>query len=250
MSFLSDHKIISAVGIAVAVLIAIVVIEFLMIKNNGKPVAVPDIPRSAEVFGTGTPLTFVVFGDSTSVGQGGEYERGIARGTAKHLARDNQVTLHNFGVSGARTADVVHKQLPQAAQLRPDVVLLAVTANDVTHLTSISSVRKDLTAIIDSLRARNPDVDIILTGSPQMGSVPRFPEPIKSLARYRTGQINRMVNQLAADKGVIFARIADRTGKLFLENQSYFAQDNFHPTSAGYETWTPVITQAYDQQQR
>jgi lysophospholipase L1-like esterase len=240
-------KYLPSIVIATVVIVIVgFVIEILIIKYNGSPVAVPEIPRATEKYGSGPALNYAVFGDSTSVGQGGEYDRGIARSTARHLSKNYAVTFTNYGVSGARANDVIQKQLPQALDTPIDVALVLVTANDVTHLTKLSDIKQQLTDTITTLRANNPNVKIVLSGSPQMGSVPRFPDPIKSLARYRVSQVNTMVKQLCVDQNVTFAPVADRTGKIFLDNPQYFAQDKFHPTTEGYDIWTPVIIEALD----
>ena len=70
-------------------------------------------------------------------GRGAPYERGIAVATARHLATRGPVTLTNLAVSGARFGDVRRDQLPAAVRSRPDVVLVAAGANDVTGLTRL-----------------------------------------------------------------------------------------------------------------
>ena len=80
-------------------------------------------------------MVYVVLGDSTAAGRGANYANGIAVRTARHLARSRPVLLVNLAVSGARVADVARDQLPAAVRLKPDLVLLAVGANDATHFT-------------------------------------------------------------------------------------------------------------------
>jgi lysophospholipase L1-like esterase len=123
--------------------------------------------RTPVTFGaSGLNLTYVVLGDSTAAGIGGTYASGIAVSTARHLAQHNTITMTNLAVSGARMSDVRRHQLPMAEALRPDVVLLSAGANDVTHLSAIRSMRADLRVIVGALRAANPDVRIVITGSP------------------------------------------------------------------------------------
>ncbi len=241
MRSLTAHPVILGLLGLMVFIACVFVVNYLIITHNGTPVAAPDIPRGPETYGQGKPITYVVLGDSTTVGQGADYDRSIARETARHLGTVSSVTLHNLGVSGARAADVRARQVPQAVRLKPDVVLVAVTANDVTHLTSLSAVRQDLLASIQALRQANPTVRIVLTGAPQMGSVPRFPEPTKSLARLRTAQVNRMVERLALEERVRFAPIAAETGQAFLDNPKLFAADNFHPNADGYRLWVAVL---------
>jgi lysophospholipase L1-like esterase len=81
----------------------------------------------AVAFGSSGPtITYVVLGDSTAAGVGGNYDSGIAISTARALATRNIVTMTNFAITGARIRDVRERQLPMAARLRPDLVLLSV----------------------------------------------------------------------------------------------------------------------------
>lgn len=245
--FVFQRPAIAATAIALLLLIGVVVSNALIIKYRGQPVPVPDIPRTAERYGEGSALQYAVFGDSTTVAQGSAYDKGYVRATARYLAdRGYAVVLHNFGVSGARAADIPARQIPRARKqaIRPDIALVAVTANDVTHLTGLHAMETNLARSIELLRSLNPDVQIILTGSPQMGTIPRFPQPARYLAKVRTGQVNGMIRRLAAEKQVLFAPIADKTGPLFAAHPEYYAADLFHPNEGGYATWTPVLTDA------
>ena len=196
-------------------------------------------------FGTsGSTLTYVVLGDSTAAGQGAPYENGIAVLTARELAKTRTVMLTNFAISGARTRDILAAQLPAAERLRPDLVLISVGANDVTHLTSIRSVRTSIVRIIRRLRAANPRVVIVMTGSPDMGAPPRLPRVLRPIAAWQTRRVNRMFKSVATANEVTFAPIAAATGHLFRQDHSLFADDRFHPNERGYATWVPVLDRA------
>lgn len=240
------HPLILAAVAVVGLLLLLIVVDVLILLFNGKSVSAPSIPRGPEVFGSGPPIAYVVLGDSTSIGQGSDYDQSIARGTARHLAETHTVTLYNFGVSGARAADVQNKQLQQALKVHPDIILVDVSANDVTHLTPPQAVRNSLQQVIKQLRQENADSKIVLTGSPQMGSIPRFPWPLGQLARSRTAAINREVIALAQQTDVTFAPVAGETGPVFDTHPEYFAQDNFHPNAEGYAVWIPTLNRALD----
>src|SRR5882757_1221087 len=205
MHYLEAHKWLST-SIALLILLAAVVLwQVLFIKfHHGAAVPAPDIPRGTEAFGmSGTPIRFVVMGDSTSIGQGADYDAGIARRSAAYLAQTHHVELTNVGVSGARVADVLHGQVAKAVALHPDVVLLAIGANDVTHFTSFGSVRQNITVAITQLQSANPRISIILTGSPAMGPVPRFALPTQWIMAWRTRHINDVFASVAKQKSVI-----------------------------------------------
>ena len=238
---------------AVVVMLSLVASQLLWLKYNGTPVPVPDIPRGKHTVSAGgtkndgPALTYVILGDSTSIAQGARYAEGYAAQSATYLAQTHTVTWQNVGVSGARAADVLHDQLPQAIALKPDVALVAVGANDVTHVTSNNSVVASLQSVIQQLRKANPHVYIVLTGSPDMGSPPRLPQPLRWIAGKRTVGLNKRIVTLAEKNHVTFAPIAVKTGPTFRKHPELFAQDHFHPNAQGYKLWTPVIIDALSQ---
>ena len=201
--------------------------------------------RGPMSFGASGPqLTYVVLGDSTAAGVGGHYDLGIAVSTAKELGRRHPVAMTNLGVSGARMSDVRRLQLRDAASLRPDLVLLSAGANDVTHLTRVGSMRVDLDAIVRALRAANPNVKIVITGSPDMGAPPRIPWILRGLATCRTHSTNRMFREEASRLHLVFAPIADVTGPILRRDPTLFDADRFHPNDRGYATWITVLNDA------
>jgi len=235
---------------AAGALIALLTIEALIATIN-----VPDdgyrapspAPRAFGTADLGRPrLNYVVLGDSTATGRGAPYERGIAVATAGHLAARRPVMLTNLAVSGARLRDVRRDQLPAAVRSRPDVVLVAAGANDVTGLTRLRSVRDDLEEIVDRLRAARCDVAIVATASPDVGAAPRLAQPLRAVAGWRTAQVNAAIEDVVRERGLVLAPIAARTGPLFRADRSLFARDDFHPSASGYATWVPVIEAALD----
>lgn len=230
----------------VLILALFVLIEFLYIRFNGKPVSSPDIPRTPETSGTGHALTYVVMGDSTSISQGGTYDNGFARASAKHLAKNYTVTMINTGISGATAKTVLAQQLPEAIKHRPHVVLLAVGANDVTHRTDLGNIQRDIQAIVDGLKSANPKVKIVVTRSPAVDAVTRFPIGAKQLIKLRVNQVNHAFEPLVAKNNLTVAPVAEETRQAFLDDPSLLAQDNFHPNDRGYALWIPVITRALD----
>ena len=237
--------------LAASALIAL--LALLAIEARIATTTVPDddyrAPSSApRSFGSANPerprLRYVVLGDSTAAGRGAPYERGIAVATAGHLAARGPVVLTNLAVSGARFGDVRRDQLAAAVRSRPDVVLVAVGANDVTGLTRLRSVRADLEAIVDQLRAARCEVAIVATGSPDVGAAPRLAQPLRTVAGWRTAQLNAAIEDVVRERGLVLAPIAARTGPRFRADRSLFAADDFHPSAAGYATWVPVIDAA------
>lgn len=195
----------------------------------------------------GMPLRFAVLGDSTAAGVGaGSADRSYPVLLAGRLGEAGyRVELVNFGVSGARVADLSREQAPRAAAARPDLVLVAVGANDVTHLTRLSSVRREMGAALDHLLATGAAV--VVTGAPDMRAR-AFLEPVRSLAGWRGRAVSRAIQTVAQGKGVPFVPLAERTGRFFTEDPArHFSEDDFHPGPGGYARWADAIYPALQQ---
>ena len=213
-------------------------------RNEAPPQRAPEQSRT---FGSGAPLRYLVLGDSTAVGVGGDYEGGIAVASAMHLAADRRVILKNLAVSGAQTADVLREQLPRRDGFNPDLVLIAVGANDATHLARAGVVERDLRAIVERLIEQNCAVKIVLTGAPDMSTPPRIPRLLRPLAGWRSRVLNEVFVRQAERHQLTFVPIAQETGPLFRNDRSLFSGDEFHPNDRGYATWSALINPALEQ---
>lgn len=195
-------------------------------------------------FGSGTTpaLTFVVLGDSTSVGVGVDeaadayatlLARRLAEGTGK------SVELRVLGESGARVEDVLDDQVPAAVELDPDVVFVGIGANDVTHLTPLDDVRDSMRAALDLLGRTG--ATIVVAGAPDM-RIDAWHEPLRSLAYLRGKQVTGAVEEAATEKGAAVVELAEETGPFFAEDpEGHFSDDRFHPSALGYRRWADAI---------
>lgn len=224
----------------------VLVVEVLWIIFCGQRLERPSISRDLRTFGRGRSLRFAVLGDSTAVSMGGDYEQGYAVAVARHLAQKHKITWGNVAIPGARIADVVREQITDIAQLRPDIALVAVGANDVTHFTQLEAVRRSFEELIEKLRAINPDMRIVLTGAPAMGTAPRFMRITRRLMAMRTQAVNRIVIEISKRRRVIFAPIAAETEEIYRAHPELFAADKFHPTTEGYLPWIAVLKRTFD----
>ena len=240
-------KVIKAAAVFLAAFAVVIVAEVVYAIDAKRPLLFTNPSPDPVHFGqTGSKLTYLVIGDSTGAGEGAPYVDGIAVGTAKHLAMRHRVSLVNLSVSGATTTDVVRTQLVKGARLRPDIVLLAVGANDATHFIPNRRIRSNLNMIISALHSANPAVTIVVTGCPQMGSIPRFLTPLSWIAHLQTARVNRQFASPAHNHDVIWVHIADETGAIFARNPGLFAPDEFHPNAQGYAVWLRFLNEGLD----
>ena len=93
----------------------------------------------------------------------------------------------NAGVSGDTTAGGLSR-LPRYLDRKIDVLVLALGINDAFRGVQLETMRKNLQAIIDRVKARNPDAQIVIAGMqlPEFGAdgyVRAFGEMFHELAK-------------------------------------------------------------------
>jgi lysophospholipase L1-like esterase len=136
-------------------------------------------------------LRLAVLGDSTTAGVGVDQAEDslpyqLARRLADHHGRDVHVV--SYGWAGARVTDVLQSQLARAMQPlrageahpflpRVDVIAVVIGSNDATHNTPRRRFRSDLRALLDGIRAANPEAGVALAGIPAFRGALRAVEP-------------------------------------------------------------------------
>lgn len=204
----------------------------------------PDLPddtpldHDGHVGGGGPALRMVWLGDSTAAGLGASSARlAIPRRVAEGL--DRPVELTNLAVSGARVRDVIDDQVPHLSALLPDVVVISIGANDVTHLTSRTDFRRTYERTLDAIP---DDALVVLLGVPDMGAPTRLAQPLRAIAGLRGRQLDEVVRTLAGDHGAEYVDIAGATGRTMRsDTDRYFAADRYHPSDDGYALWADAV---------
>lgn len=190
----------------------------------------------------GEPLNFVVLGDSTAAGVGaGEVANAYPVLLAQRLAdeHDRRVKLTSLGVSGARVGTVLSDQIPRVASADPDLVFVAIGANDVTHLTRLDDVERDMALLIDQLRSTGAAV--VVAGPPDMRAA-AFYEPLRTLVGWRGRSVADVIEGVAADRGVPVVPLAEKAGPYFASHpEDAYGGDDFHPGPGGYAAWARAI---------
>lgn len=173
---------------------------------------------------------YVALGDSTAQGIGASGpERGYVALVAERLAgaSGRPVQVLNLSRSGARVHDVVTEQLPRLAGLSPDLVTVAVGANDLGKY--------------DAARFR-ADVDTLIAGLPPgtvVGDVPWF---MHGGTGRTSDEAAAYVETQARARGLPVARLHDTTrDRGWASMITDFAPDWFHPNDRGYRRWADAF---------
>jgi lysophospholipase L1-like esterase len=161
---------------------------------------------------------WVALGDSMTQGVGAStFDRGWVGQLARRL--DDEGRHHrvvNLAFSGARTTDVLDRQLPALAALAtpPDLVTVLIGSNDLTR----RAYRDRLPAAFAELLERLP-----------VGSVvANLPQP-RSAAR----RVNVLIERAVRQRGLVLADMLDRRHAP-TSWRGRLAEDHFHPNELGY----------------
>lgn len=174
-----------------------------------------------------------VLGDSIAWGQGAARERErLGPRLADGLAlRGVDVDTKVFAVPGARSSGLA-TQVTSALAWSPDLAVIVIGANDLTHLEPVAAAVQSLADAVRRLRAT--DAQVVVAPAPDLSAVPHVPVFLREAVR-AAGEALRQ--QQAAAVLAAGGRVADadqRASRAFASDVSLFSADCFHPSSAGY----------------
>jgi lysophospholipase L1-like esterase len=219
--------------------VAVPAIELRLARRRGRNVS-PSAPHPVSLDNHGT-RSVVWLGDSTAAGVGASTPEGSLPRQVFELWRV-PARLEVLAVPGARVGDVVDHQLGALGDLshRPDVVVVAVGANDVSHLTSKRSFRRNYRQLLSALDG----LTVVVIGVPDMGSALVLDQPLRWLAGWRAKTVDRWIRSVAAEfDSVIHVDISRRTGQGPVA--AYLSADRYHPNELGYRQWALAVVGSF-----
>lgn len=186
------------------------------------------------------PIRLVMLGDSTAAGQGVRRARQtpgalIASGLA--AVAERPVRLRNVALPGAQSDDLdrqVALVLENPAQV-PDVCVIMIGANDVTHRMPPTRSVRHLSAAVRRLRTAGAEV--VVGTCPDLGTLEPVQQPLRWLARRASRQLAAAQTIGTVEQGGRTVSLGDLLGPEFAQNpRELFGPDNYHPSAEGYAT--------------
>jgi lysophospholipase L1-like esterase len=185
----------------------------------------------------GDPLQLLLLGDSIAAGLGAERRKDtlgarLARGLAKELHRS--VDLRTAAVVGSESSALARQLDGLPSSYRPDVAVIVVGGNDVTHRVPVSESVEHLEKAIARLRSRGA---VVVVGTcPDLGALREVPQPLRSLGSRMSRQLAFAQTQAAVRGGAHAVALARIVGPFFITNpDEMFSLDRFHPSALGYK---------------
>src|SRR6188472_4122912 len=205
----------------------------------------PRFPDSTGWYGRGRPgpaIKVALPGDSSAAGYG--VERIVetpgaffASGLAKQANR--RVHLRTYAKVGAQSFDLAG-QIERALPNRPDLAVILIGANDVTHRVRPSqSVRY----LADSVRRLGEAGVKVLVGTcPDLGSIKPIPPPLKQVARSMSRRLAAAQAIVVVEEGGVAVSLGSILGPDFAAAPAVlFGPDQFHPSAEGYRAVAEVL---------
>ncbi len=193
----------------------------------------------------GDPVRVLVAGDSAAVGYGMERADQTPPGLVglglSHVL-GVPVDVRSVAVVGAQTSDLPG-QLRIGLEHEPDVVVIVVGANDVTHRVRPGLSARWLGEVVETLTARG--IEVVVGTCPDLGLVRPLKQPLRRVAHQWSVHLARLQTVAVVEAGGRAVSLGKLLGPVFLEQHDVmFGVDRFHPSAAGYANMVGVLMPA------
>ena len=202
-------------------------------------------PDATGWYGRGRPgpaIKIALLGDSSAAGYGTDRVEEtpgalLASGVAERA--DKRVYLRSFAVVGARS-EHLEGQVARALPIEPDVAVILIGANDVTHLVRPPVAVQHLAEAVR--RLREADVAVLVGTCPDLGTIKPIASPLKQVARSWSRRIAAAQTIAVLETGGRTVSLGSVLGPEFAAAPAVlFGPDQFHPSAAGYRSLSAVL---------
>jgi len=202
----------------------------------------PALDRIGSTGGQGRAIRLVGLGDSIIAGIGVERQaEGLVGQVAARVAERSgrPVEWHAVGFSGATSALVLDKLLPEAIRAEPELVVLSIGVNDAVGGVPPAEFKQRIRAIVGHLTSTPRRPSVVFGGLPPLQSFPALPWPLSRLLGERAAALQRAAVELSGYRGMKVVVFPSQLAR------EAFARDGFHPGPAGCEAWSRWVTDGF-----
>ncbi|MFD7615248.1 SGNH/GDSL hydrolase family protein [Streptomyces sp. NPDC059828] len=232
------------IGLVGAAAVGLLLAEVQLAKRSVNGGTAPLPPTPDGMYGTvyipSEPLRLALLGDSTAVGQGvrrSGQTPGALLASGLAAVAERPVELRIAAECGARSDDLQRQTalaLQDPARV-PDVCVIMIGANDVTHRIPPTQSVRCLSAAVRRLRTAGAEV--VVGTCPDLGTIEPVYQPLRFLARRVSRQLAAAQTIVAVEQGGRTVSLGDLLGPEFAANpRELFGPDNYHPSAEGYAT--------------
>ncbi|HWI44228.1 MAG TPA: SGNH/GDSL hydrolase family protein [Nocardioides sp.] len=202
-------------------------------------------PDATGWYGRGRPgpaIRIALLGDSSAAGYGAERVEetpGALIASAVAELADRRVYLREFCVVGAKSSDLA-AQVDRALPIEPEVVVILIGGNDVTHTVRPSQSVRHLSEGVRRLQAAGAQV--VVGTCPDLGTVQPIAPPLRQVARAWSRRLAAAQTIAVIEEGGRTVSLGDVLGPEFAAAPALlFGPDRFHPSVEGYQKLAGVL---------
>lgn len=233
-------------GVAGGALSALLFAEAKLARHwVGLPEADPPVTDGLYGHGADEPLSMAMLGDSSAAGLGVDDPHDtpavrLACGLSEVAGRT--VRLRSVAVVGARSSHL-EAQVTRALASQPDIAVIMIGANDVTHVVRPSLSVRQLDDAVRRLRAAGAEV--VVATCPDLGTIEPIAQPLRLIARQWSRQLAAAQTIAVVEAGGRSVSLGDLLGPEFAAAPHLlFGPDRFHPSAEGYASAAAVLLPA------
>lgn len=222
-----------------------VIFSELMIAKRAIGITEARPPRADGLYGEDLPrepVRCLVLGDSAAVGYGmnrADATPPAMLGIGLAHVLDAQVEIRSEAVVGAQTHDL-RDQIEAAADFDPDLVVVVIGTNDVTHRVPAYQSTRLLGSAVKKLV--DGGAQVVVGTCPDLGTVRPLPQPLRWIARRKSRSLARKQTVATVRAGGRAVSLGGLLGVLFAEKYDVmFGEDRFHPSETGYANMVSVL---------
>lgn len=203
------------------------------------------VPDATGWYGRGRPgpaVKVALLGDSSAAGYGVsavEETPGALLGSGIAASADRRVHLREFCKSGAKSSELAD-QVARALPTEPNVAIILIGANDVTHRMSPQASVRYLSEAVHQLV--DAGVAVVVGTCPDLGTVRPIPQPLRQVARSWSRRLAAAQTIAVVEAGGRTVSLGSILGPEFAAAPALlFGPDRFHPSAAGYASLSGVL---------
>ncbi len=180
------------------------------------------------------PLRVVALGDSSLTGPGLALADHVwLRVGLARVGHEGPIELTSLAVGGSRAADVAGL-VDAALAAEPDLVVVAVGANDALHGTRRRQFRAEFDDLVGRLVAVAPVVAAANVGN--LGNIARVPPPLSTVLRARSQVMRSVIEDVVRSHERAVLIDVTAADDIFRDRR-VFTPDLFHPGPVGHAAW-------------